>query len=164
MELRREEIASGPVITGFSGRGFRVGERVYARGLLIDPGGGTDWEAPAEAGLLVPAMLGGVLDIDPAPEFLLLGTGVRLGQPPRPFVRALEARGIGVEALGGPGARGAGGGGGGGGGGVGGGGRALLGRAWLGGNGFFFRLGRGKAGGPSRPRPARTGCAPPPPR
>jgi uncharacterized protein len=99
MELRREEIVSGPVITGFSGRGFRVGERVYARGLLIDPGGVTDWEAPAEIALLDPAMLGELLDIEPAPEFLLLGTGARLVQPPRPFVRALEARGIGVEAM-----------------------------------------------------------------
>ncbi len=99
MELRREEIASGPVITGFSGRGFKVGERVYPSGLLIDPGGVTTWEAPGQVALLEPAMLGALLDIDPAPEFLLLGTGSRLVQPPRAFVRMLEARGIGVEAM-----------------------------------------------------------------
>ena len=99
MDLRREEIASGPVITGFAGRGFRVGERVFARGLLIDPGGVVDWDAPAEVGHLEPAMLGGLLDIDPAPEFLLLGTGLRLVQPPRDFVRTLEMRGMGVEAM-----------------------------------------------------------------
>ena len=99
MDLRREDIASGPVITGFAGRGFRVGERVFARGLLIDPGGVTQWDAPTEAGLLVPAMLGDLLDIDPPAEFLLLGTGAGLVQPPRAFVRALEQRGIGVEAM-----------------------------------------------------------------
>ena len=38
-------------------------------------------------------------DIDPVPEFLLLGTGSGLVQPPRAFVRAMEGRGIGVEAM-----------------------------------------------------------------
>lgn len=45
------------------------------------------------------AALGDLLDIDPVPEFLLLGTGSGLLQPPRVFVRALEGRGIGVEAM-----------------------------------------------------------------
>lgn len=99
MDLRREEIVNGPVITGFSGRGFKVGERVYPGGLLLDPAGVTPWEAPAEVGLLVTAMLGGLLETDPPPEFLLLGTGSRLVRPPRNFIAALEARGIGVEAM-----------------------------------------------------------------
>ncbi len=99
MDLRREEIANGPVITGFSGRGFRVGETVYPRGLLIDPGGVTGWDAPAEIALIEAAMLGGLLDLDPPPEFLLLGTGARLVQPPRAFGRALVDRGIGGEAM-----------------------------------------------------------------
>lgn len=99
MELRREEIVSGPVITGFSGRGFKVGQTVYPAGLLLDPRGVTEWNAPADVTLLVPAMLGNLLAIDPVPEFLLLGTGASLVQPPRAFVQALEARGIGVEAM-----------------------------------------------------------------
>jgi uncharacterized protein len=99
MELRREEIVNGPVITGFAGRGFRVGERIYGRGLLIDPTGVTEWEAPERIELLEPAMLGALLDINPPPEFLLLGTGGYLVQPPRMFVRAIEAQGIGVEAM-----------------------------------------------------------------
>ncbi|MBB5986985.1 Mth938-like domain-containing protein [Sphingobium lignivorans] len=99
MEMRREEIPAGPVITGFAGRGFRVGERVFSGGLLIDPSGVAAWDAPAHPDLLDVAMLGQWLDIDPAPEFLLLGTGARLVQPPRAFVRALEATGIGVEAM-----------------------------------------------------------------
>lgn len=99
MELRREDIPNGPVITGFSGRGFRIGERVYPQGLLIDPAGVTAWEAPADVAALDVAMVAGLLAIDPPPEFLLLGTGARLVQPPRAFVRALEERGIGVEAM-----------------------------------------------------------------
>ncbi len=99
MDLRRDEVPGGPVITGFSGRGFRVGESVYARGLLIDPEGVAEWDAPADIAALDPAMLSGLLDIAPQPEFLLLGTGAQLVRPPPAFVRALEARGIGVEAM-----------------------------------------------------------------
>ena len=99
MELHREETPSGPVITGFSGRGFRIGESVYPHGLLIDPQGVTAWDAPADVAALDVAMVEGLLAMDPPPEFLLLGTGAKLVQPPRAFVRALEARGIGVEAM-----------------------------------------------------------------
>ena len=99
MDLRRDEVPGGPVITGFSGRGFRVGETVYEHGVLIDPEGVAPWDAPADIAALEPAMLGGLLDIDPAPEFLLLGTGSRLVRPPAAFVRAIEARGIGIEAM-----------------------------------------------------------------
>lgn len=99
MDLRREDIPSGPVITGFAGRGFRVGERVFERGMLIDPGGVIAWDAPAQIDLLEIGMLDDLLNLDPPPEFLLLGTGARLVQPPRAFVRAVEAKGLGVEAM-----------------------------------------------------------------
>ncbi len=99
MDLRRDEVPGGPVVTGFAGRGFRVGETVYERGLLIDPEGVAGWDAPADIAMLDPAMIAGLLDSDPAPEFLLLGTGARLVRPPGAFVRALETRGIGVEAM-----------------------------------------------------------------
>jgi len=99
MDLRREEIANGPVITGFAGRGFRVGERIFETGLLIDPSGVTAWDPPDRVEMLEPAMLGSLLDIDPPPEFLLLGTGPQLVRPAPAFVRALEARGIGIEAM-----------------------------------------------------------------
>ena len=99
MELRREEIPQGPIIAGFAGRSFRVGERVYARGLLIDPGGVIAWDAPEGVEQLEPAMIAPLLDLDPMPEFLLLGTGARLVQPPRSFTRAIEARGLGVEVM-----------------------------------------------------------------
>lgn len=99
MQLRRDEPVLGPVITGFSRRGFKVGERVFEGGLLIDPEGVVDWAAPASVASLDLAMLGGLLALDPPPEFLLLGTGAQLVQPPRAFVRGLEAQGIGVEAM-----------------------------------------------------------------
>jgi uncharacterized protein len=99
MDLHRDEVPGGPVITGFSGRGFRVGDRVYPQGLLIDPTGVAEWAAPADVGMLDVALLDGLLDTDPTPEFLLLGTGAQLVRPPASFVRALEERGIGVEAM-----------------------------------------------------------------
>ena len=57
------------------------------------------WDEAPGAEALTPAALGDLLDLDPAPEFLLLGTGHRLCQPPRSFVHDLEARGIGVEVM-----------------------------------------------------------------
>lgn len=99
MDLRREEVPGGPVITGFSGRGFKVGESVYARGLLIDPAGVAEWEAPSDIALLDVGMLGGIIHTDPPPEFLLLGTGGRLVRPSPSFVRKLEDEGVGVEAM-----------------------------------------------------------------
>ena len=56
------------------------------------------WDAPA-LGDLVAADVAFALALEPAPEFLLLGTGPAYGFPPRAFVAALEARGIGVEAM-----------------------------------------------------------------
>ncbi|HTH28625.1 MAG TPA: MTH938/NDUFAF3 family protein [Sphingobium sp.] len=99
MDLRKESVAAGPVVSGFSGGGFRVGETVYARGLILDPNGAREWEAPASADALTPDIPGDPLKLDPAPEFLLLGTGSGLVQPPRAFVAAVEARGIGVEVM-----------------------------------------------------------------
>ena len=57
------------------------------------------WEDAPTADELSIAALGDLLDIDPLPEFLLLGTGAGLRQPPRAFVRELEAKGVGVEAM-----------------------------------------------------------------
>lgn len=98
MDLR-EEIPGGPVVTGFAGRGFRVGERVFPHGLLIDPTGVADWAAPADVAALDVAALSGLLDLDPSAEFLLLGTGRTLVRPPAAFSRALEARGLGLEVM-----------------------------------------------------------------
>ncbi|WP_051209603.1 Mth938-like domain-containing protein [Sphingobium quisquiliarum] len=87
------------MVTGFSGRGFRVRDDVFPAGLLLNPNGAWAWDdAPLVEGLTM-AALGTVLEMQPRPEFLLLGTGARLAQPPRPFVRELEAMDIGIEAM-----------------------------------------------------------------
>ena len=95
MKLDRDLTAQGPTIAGFSGNGFRVDDNVY-RGLLITPERADGWRPPALTAL-TDADVAPVLTLDPPAEFLLLGTGVTLLHPPRAFVAALEARGLGVE-------------------------------------------------------------------
>lgn len=99
MDIRKEAMTDGPVITGFAGRGFRVGDRQFPGGLLISPDDVIDWTPPEHVSLLDMAHLGDLCDRTPLPEFLLLGTGARLERPTMAFVRALEAKGIGVEAM-----------------------------------------------------------------
>jgi uncharacterized protein len=99
MKLRRDESGQGPIVTGFQGRGFRVRDDVFPDGLLLSPVRALAWPDAPAVDALTPEALGDLLDLRPAPEFLLLGTGIGLRQPPRSFVRALEARGIGVEAM-----------------------------------------------------------------
>ena len=99
MELRREDLTNGPVVTGFSGQGFRVGERLFERGLWLTADDARDWAAPARVDFLSADMLADLLQSSPTPEFLLLGTGAGLVRPSRLFVEALEAQGIGVEAM-----------------------------------------------------------------
>lgn len=94
----RESGGSGPQISGFVGGGFRIDGEIYAAGVLLTPHSANAWQAPA-LDMLTPDDLGDLLSIDPAPEFLLIGTGATLARPPRAFIAALEARGIGVEAM-----------------------------------------------------------------
>lgn len=89
---------AGPVVRGFAGDGGFVVDGVAHRALLLTPERAINWDAPALEALSV-GDVAAVLTLDPAPEFLLLGTGVRLARPPAAFVAALEARGIGVEAM-----------------------------------------------------------------
>ena len=96
MKIERRS-AEGPVISGFSGRGFRVDENVY-EGLLITPQRADGW-APPPLGELGEADLAPLLALDPRPEFLLLGTGDTLVRPPAALVKALGDRGIGIEPM-----------------------------------------------------------------
>ncbi len=95
------ERGAGPIITGFSADGFKVeaGDfRGVYRALTISPAGVDEWAPPALAALTADA-LAGLLALDPRPEFLLLGTGATMRRPPPGFVRAIEATGLGVEAM-----------------------------------------------------------------
>ncbi len=89
--------AGGPLVRGFSGRGFVIDGEVYG-GVLLTPEKVAAWDAPA-LDALHPAHVEAALALDPKPEFLILGTGGTQVFPPRAFVAALEARGIGVEAM-----------------------------------------------------------------
>ena len=97
--MRRDETGQGPIVTGFSGRGFRVRDDVFPEGLLLTPVRASRWSDAPSPEQLTLASLGDLLTIDPQPEFLLLGTGRGLRQPPRVFVRELENMGIGVEVM-----------------------------------------------------------------
>ena len=100
MRMDLDRSPGGPIITGFSGGGFKVGdgaggETVHAA-VLLTPALASAWTAPPIESLAiadVAALLGDT------PEFLLIGTGATLVRPPVAQVRAIEALGIGVEAM-----------------------------------------------------------------
>ncbi|MCW3848634.1 Mth938-like domain-containing protein [Sphingomonas sp. LB-2] len=89
--------AEGPVISGFSGRGFRVDGGVY-EGLLITPERADGWAPPPVADL-AEGDLAPLLGLDPAPEFIVLGTGSALVRPPAGLIAALSARSIGLDFM-----------------------------------------------------------------
>jgi len=93
----RDASASGPVVQGVGPRGFTVDGGIYP-GLLLTPERADGWSPPPLADLTI-ADLEPVLRLQPAPEFVLLGTGAKLTFPPRALVRELEERGIGVEPM-----------------------------------------------------------------
>jgi uncharacterized protein len=93
--FERTPSASGPLVQGFSGRGFRIDGGLY-EGVLLTPERALRWDAPPLAAI-TPEAVEPALAADP--EFLLLGTGAAQDFPPRAFVAALEERGIGVEAM-----------------------------------------------------------------
>ena len=93
----RDPQASGPIVQGIGARGFTVDGGIY-RGLLLTPERADGWEPPALAELTI-EHLEPVLRLQPRPEFLLLGTGTAMRFAPRSLVRALDERGIGIEAM-----------------------------------------------------------------
>ncbi|MFL6846293.1 MAG: Mth938-like domain-containing protein [Allosphingosinicella sp.] len=93
----RDPAAEGPVVRGFAEGGFAVEDRVY-RALLLTPLAAEEWAAPSVQDL-TEAHLQPLLSLDPAPEFLLLGTGPRLQHPPRRLREALDGRGVGLEVM-----------------------------------------------------------------
>ena len=100
MRIDRER-GAGPIITGFAAGGLKVeaGDfRGVYRALTITPEAVAEWTPPPIDTLTVDAVAA-LIAVDPLPEFLLLGTGATMLRPPRAFVRACEARGVGVEAM-----------------------------------------------------------------
>ncbi len=97
MRLEHEGAPEGPIIKGFSGGGFRIDDNVYTA-LLITPASAHGWLPPPIETLSV-RDIAALLTIDPLPEFIILGTGASLVQPPRALVKAVEAQGIGIETM-----------------------------------------------------------------
>lgn len=96
MRMDTQPPAGGPIVQGFVGNGFRLGEDKVFRALLMTPDIATEWTPPPLADLAI-----GALDVLIAarPEFVLIGTGATLQRPPVALVQALEAQEIGVEAM-----------------------------------------------------------------
>ena len=98
MPFEREPAPDGPVVRGFAAGGFLVDGGVY-RALLLTPRSADAWDAPAAPREVSVSDLDALLAVDPAPEFVLLGTGPALVFP-KPSLRAgLEARGVGLEVM-----------------------------------------------------------------
>ena len=95
--MDKEKTSDGPIVSAFSLGGFKVDDGVY-RALLLTPERADGWEPPALDALSVEAVAP-LLALDPRPEFLLLGTGATLVRPPAAFTRAVEALGLGIEAM-----------------------------------------------------------------
>jgi uncharacterized protein len=96
--LGEDPAPPGPVVTAFvAGGGFSVQGEVY-EGLFLTPERAFAWSPPT-AGAMAIDDLAPLLALDPAPEFVLLGTGSSLVFPPRALVRALEEKGIGLEVM-----------------------------------------------------------------
>ena len=89
--------AQGPIVQGFTPRGFSVDGGIY-ESLLLTPERADGW-APPPLSELTMEHLESLLSIEPQPEFLIIGTGPAMAFPPRALVRALEERGIGVETM-----------------------------------------------------------------
>lgn len=93
MRIDRSRI-EGPVVSGFSGSGFRVDDGVYL-GLLLTPNRAAGWTPPPfdalTAGDFAP-----LLALDPMPEFLLLGTGSAMRRPPPALESSLP---FGIEVM-----------------------------------------------------------------
>jgi uncharacterized protein len=95
MQVRPEAVGAGPWISGFADGGFRIDGRVFAAALLT-PNWVDTWDAPTLEALDAAAL---ARLIDAKPEFILIGTGTTMARPSRALVAAVEAQGIGIEAM-----------------------------------------------------------------
>lgn len=98
VELRRDVEFEGPIVTGFTSSGFKIGDRRFDNGLLLSPQQALSWDAPARDSLNLTDIIN-ALDLSPAPEFLLFGSGTKMEQPPAAFRRAADAAALGIEVM-----------------------------------------------------------------
>jgi uncharacterized protein len=91
------EARGGPLVRGFADGQFVVDGTRYSS-VLLTPEQATAWDPPTIGDLAIDH-LEAALGLHRAPEFVLLGTGPTLTHPPRSLARALQERGIGLEAM-----------------------------------------------------------------
>jgi len=97
MRMDRAARTDGPIVGAIGAAGFKVDDGYYPA-LLLTPERADGWSPPPIAALGIDD-IAPLLALSPAPEFLLLGTGAALVRPPGAFARAVEARGLGIEAM-----------------------------------------------------------------
>ena len=96
MKLSRTEDPAGPIVQGFAGGGFRLGDGAVHPALVLTWEAAGGWSPPPfEA--LAEADLAELIAV--RPEFILLGTGATLLRPPLSLRQAFTARGLGLEAM-----------------------------------------------------------------
>lgn len=98
VELRRDVDFEGPVVTGFTPNGFKIGPERFENGLLLSPEQAQSWDAPPRDDLNLADIIA-ALNLSPAPEFLLFGSGTKMEQPPTAFRRAADAAKLGIEVM-----------------------------------------------------------------
>lgn len=91
--LDRDRPAAGPLVQAFVGQGFRIDGAVYDSGVKLTPRSVHEWTQP------YPLNLDDLCALEPAPEFILLGTGALLRRPDPAFVETIQAKGIGLEVM-----------------------------------------------------------------
>jgi uncharacterized protein len=87
-----------PSIDAYGGGGFRVSGQRHKGSLLIVADEPQAWP-PTSLETLSPADLAPILDHAQEVEFVLLGTGMQQGLPPRPIRDALQSARIGLEFM-----------------------------------------------------------------
>jgi uncharacterized protein len=95
--FERTPPASGPLVQGFAGKGFRVDGIVY-EAVLLTPERAIAWEPPPRAELRIDHFEP-LLALVPQIEFLLFGAGAEFGRLPSPLRTELLDRGIGFEPM-----------------------------------------------------------------
>ena len=90
MDLRRAGGVEGPRLTGFRGAALLIDGVAHDGAVIVTPIDVRRWDG---------VDLAAAADLAPPPEFILFGSGAALARPDPAVVAALEARGIGVEAM-----------------------------------------------------------------
>jgi uncharacterized protein len=94
MRLDAVRYGGGLPVEGYGPGFFRVGGVVHRGSILVTPGGVLAWP-----GGLAPADAGPLLGLAGEADLLFVGTGAALAPLPGGLRAALEAAGLGVEAM-----------------------------------------------------------------